>query len=214
MNFIPIKTPKIVKWLYPNLTWAQPLLNHKTIYLTFDDGPTPNITNWVLEQLKLYNAKATFFCIGKNIETHPQVFKAIITDGHSVGNHTYNHLNGRKSTTLNYLKSVKQTQTLITSFNIKSNLFRPPYGQIRYKQIKALLTRHYKIIMWSVLSFDWDQHTTANTCLSNIIKNTKNGDIIVFHDSVKASENLKKVLPQVLAHFSKKGFQFKQITAY
>ncbi len=215
MNFTPIATPKVVKSLFPTLTWDIPTKS-KDIYLTFDDGPTPKITSWVLDTLKKFDAKATFFCIGKNIETHPSIFQQIINDGHAVGNHTYNHVKGWKTKTKNYLDEVEQTQKIIDSYNQEleirhQRLFRPPYGQITPKQVKKLQEEAYKIIMWNVLSVDWDNSLTVETCLKNVINHADSGSIIVLHDSVKASKNMMYVLPKVLEHFTKKGFTFKRI---
>ncbi len=212
-----VKTPSVIPVLYRNQTWSfSP--KDKTIYLTFDDGPTPVITDWVLDTLQQYNAYATFFGIGKNIEEHPLIFKRIIDDGHTIGNHTYDHLNGWKTSTEDYLNSVLKTEELIQNLKLDSDnsgrnpkLFRPPYGKIKTSQTKILLKHHYHIIMWSVLSADFDMTIDANTCLDNVIENVENGSVIVFHDSKKASEKLKVVLPKVLEYFSKKGFTFKRI---
>lgn len=220
MNFTPITTPKVVKSLFPTLVWDIPTKG-KDIYLTFDDGPTPKITNWVLDTLKLYNAKATFFCIGKNIEEHPDLFKNIISKGHSIGNHTYNHLKGWKTNTKDYLgntlicdrilKNEIKKSTINNQQSPITKLFRPPYGQITPKQIKKLQAEGYKIVMWNVLSVDWDKKISKETCLNNVINHTESGSIIVFHDSVKASKNMQFALPKVLKHFSEKGYTFKRI---
>src|SRR5690606_29946330 len=160
MTLTPVKIPLVVKKMFPNYVWDIPT-NDKTLYLTFDDGPTPHITKWALNTLKSFNAKATFFCIGKNIETHPDIFKDIINDGHAIGNHTYNHVKGWKTKTSDYLLEIEKTQTIISSQTINySNivpLFRPPYGQIMPKQGKELIKQGYKIVMWDVISFDWDK---------------------------------------------------------
>ena len=191
-------------------------LESKTLYLTFDDGPIPEVTNWTLNTLSHYNAKATFFCIGKNIEKHPDVFKNIINEGHKIGNHTYNHLKGWRTSTKNYLANIKEAQKVIDLQQNKTNsesqmLFRPPYGQIRPKQGKELKELGYKVIMWNVLSFDWDKEVTKELCLENVISNSQDGSVIVFHDSVKAEKNMRYALPKVLEHFSKKGYTFKSI---
>ncbi|QNM87133.1 polysaccharide deacetylase family protein [Polaribacter pectinis] len=189
-------------------------LDKKELFLTFDDGPTPEITEFVLAELKKYNAKATFFCIGKNIKNHPEIFNKIIADDHAVGNHTQNHLNGWKTKTNIYIDNFLKCEKTITHFNnstIKQQLFRPPYGKIKKKQAKEILKKGYKIIMWNVLSADFDTSISEEKCLQNVLRNTKNGSVIVFHDSVKASEKLRFVLPKVLEEFSKKGFEFKAI---
>ena len=199
--------------IFSKYTWRFSI-SKKEIYLTFDDGPTPEITTFVLNELKKHNAKATFFCIGKNISTHPEIFKQIIKEDHSVGNHTQNHLNGWKNKTQDYIKNTLEVERILQLSNFKTlklNLFRPPYGKIKQKQAKYLLSKGYKIIMWSVLSGDFDTNLSKEKCLQNVLKNTSNGSIVVFHDSVKAAEKVKYVLPKVLEYFSKKGFQFKAI---
>lgn len=215
MNLTPVKTPIVAKRMFPNYVWDIPSTT-KTIYLTFDDGPTPEITNWTLNVLKQYDAKATFFCIGKNIQNHPEIFQDILNNGHVIGNHTNNHVKGWRTSTKNYLENIDEADKIIQSEikNRKSkivNLFRPPYGQIRPKQGKALLELNYKIVMWNVLSFDWDNTISNEACLENVIENTSDGSIVVFHDSVKASNNMMYALPKVLEHFSKKGYSFKSI---
>jgi len=208
-----IKTPRILERLFSSYTWRFDT-DRKEIFLTFDDGPTPEITPFVLKQLKQYNAKATFFCIGKNIENHPEIFHQILSEKHSVGNHTQNHLNGWKTKNINYLNSVLKCEDVISNLADKtkeSKLFRPPYGRIKKSQAKEILKRGYRIIMWNVLSADFDKSISKEKCLENILKNTKKGGVIVFHDSLKASEKLQFVLPKVLEEFSKKGFSFKGI---
>jgi peptidoglycan/xylan/chitin deacetylase (PgdA/CDA1 family) len=216
VGITPIKTPKLVKKVLPNYIWDIPTTEN-VLYLTFDDGPTPNITSWVLETLNQFNAKATFFCIGKNIEKHPDIFKKILAENHIIGNHTQNHIKGWKSSIKEYLTEVSMAQEIINSQlgqqDLSGRFFRPPYGQIKPSQGKALMALGYSIIMWQVLSFDWDKNTPEETCLSNVITKSKPGSIIVFHDSVKASKNLKFALPRVLEHFSKKGYTFKALPA-
>lgn len=208
-----IKTPSIIKRMFPKLTWDVHS-NNKTIYLTFDDGPTPEITDWVLNQLKVYNAKATFFCIGKNITNQPILLQKINNEGHTIGNHTNHHLNNWKVSHKTYIEDVEQTQEILKQHlgSTSNQLFRPPYGKIKLKSAKKLLSKGYKIIMWDVLSADFDQSITPEKCLENTLKNTTDGSIVIFHDSVKAFENLKFVLPKTLDHFSKKGFTFESLT--
>ena len=205
MKLVPAKTPGFIKSLFPSFIWNVDTQKQE-LYLTFDDGPTPEITPWVLEQLKFYNAKATFFCIGSNIKKYPEIFKAITDEGHAVGNHTYNHLKGWKHKTKAYLEDVSKTKTLIDS-----NLFRPPYGKLKNKQAKRLQQLGYKIIMWDVLSFDWDASISEEECFENIVNSAKKGSIIVMHDSVKAERNLKAVLPKVLEYYNDKRYTFKSI---
>jgi peptidoglycan/xylan/chitin deacetylase (PgdA/CDA1 family) len=218
MTLTPIKTPLVAKKLFPNYVWDIATTD-KVIYLTFDDGPTPEITNWTLNVLKQYDAKATFFCIGNNIAKHPEIFQNIIIDEHAIGNHTHNHIKGWQNSAKAYLKNIKEAQRVI-DFQIQNlklvnhkasilNLFRPPYGQITPKQGKKLIELDYKIIMWDVLSFDWDKNVAPETCLKNVISKSNKGSIIVFHDSVKASKNMQYTLPKVLEYFSKKGYTFK-----
>ena len=199
--------------IFSKYTWRFPF-DKKEIFLTFDDGPTPEITEFVLSELKKYSAKATFFCIGKNIENHPDIFKKIISNGHSIGNHTQNHLNGWKSENTTYFKNVLEVEKTLQLCNfetLKLSLFRPPYGKVKKAQAKEILKRGYKIIMWDVLSADFDTLISKEECLNNVLKNTKKGSIIVFHDSIKAAERMKYALPIVLKTFSEKGFVFKAI---
>lgn len=201
--------------MFPNYVWDLNT-NKKVLYLTFDDGPTPEITDWTLNILKDYGAKATFFCIGNNIEKHPSIFKRIQDEGHSIGNHTYNHVKGWKTTTDAYTAEVMNTQASIDSKitgrqSEIAYLFRPPYGQITSGQGKALRKLGYKIIMWDVLAFDWEDFITNEQCYQNIISKATNGSIIVLHDSVKASKHLQYALPKVLDFFSEKGFEFRRI---
>lgn len=216
-----IKTHSIIKKVFSNYVWDIPN-NEKKIYLTFDDGPTPEITNWVLNQLEQYNAKATFFCIGKNIAAHSEIFAQIQAKGHSIGNHTYNHLNGWKTTIEEYIKNIQQCEVPIAigiSKQFANNkqqttnykLFRPPYGKIKSVQAKKLRQQGYKIIMWDVLSADFDQNITKEECLNNVLSNTKSGSIIIFHDSVKAFKNLEYTLPKVLQYLTENHFSFEPI---
>jgi peptidoglycan/xylan/chitin deacetylase (PgdA/CDA1 family) len=208
MNLLWVKTNKIVKELFSNYVWSISTTEPK-VYLTFDDGPTPEITEWVLEQLKQYNAKATFFCIGNNIEKHPEIFKKIIADGHSIGNHTFNHVKGWKTSNQTYFEEVDNCEKTIQNFSINSTqtkLFRPPYGKIKLYQSKVLRKKGYKIIMWDVLSVDFDRNISPEKCLSNVTENIANGSILVFHDSTKAFPNLEYALPKTLDFLKNKGF--------
>ena len=210
-----VKTNVLIKKLFSHYIWDIPNAENK-IYLTFDDGPTPEITEWVLEELQKYNAKATFFCIGNNIEKHPDIFEKIIAKGHSIGNHTFNHLNGWKTDTEEYLENVNLCESSIlnlksTILNLQSKLFRPPYGKIKMAQSKRLRQLGYKIIMWDVLSADFDTRISPEKCLENVLKNVKSGSIIVFHDSIKAFPNLEYTLPKALQYWAAKGFVFEKI---
>lgn len=211
MTLTPIKTPLLAKKLFPNYVWDIST-SKKVIYLTFDDGPTPDITNWTLNVLKQYNAKATFFCIGNNIIKYSEIFQNILNHGHAIGNHTHNHIKGWKTSADDYLKNIAEAQEQISLKSPKTiNLFRPPYGQITPKQGKKLIEFGYKIIMWDVLSFDWDKNVEKEVCLENVLTKTTEGSIIVFHDSVKASKNMQYALPKVLTYFSEKGYCFKAL---
>jgi peptidoglycan/xylan/chitin deacetylase (PgdA/CDA1 family) len=205
MNFVPVTIPKVVKTLLPHYIWDIHS-KEKAIYLTFDDGPTPIITDWVLNCLNDYNAKATFFCIGKNVKKHPEIFQRIIDNGHTIGNHTFNHLKGWKTKSSEYIEDVHKA-----SIHINSNLFRPPYGRIKPKQSKLLIEDGFKIVMWSVLSLDWDINVTENQCYNNVVEKSESGSVIVFHDSEKASRNMMYALPKALDYFAKKGYIFKRI---
>jgi len=202
-----VKMPRWITRIYPDLIWHFPT-SPNSVYLTFDDGPTPEITPFVLAQLARFNAKATFFCIGKNMVEHPSLFAQIQAEGHSIGNHTYTHVNGKKTSMHAYLEEVKKTKALMPN----SALFRPPYGRITRSQTKALNAQGHQIIMWSVLSADFDPKVAPDTCYTNVVNNTKGGDIIVFHDSVKAAKNLRITLPKVLTYLNDKGFQFDAIS--
>lgn len=203
-----VKSPWLLKKFYANnLIWNIPK-DDKTIYITFDDGPIPIVTPFVLETLKKFSAKATFFCIGDNIDKHPDIFKQIIAEGHEVGNHTYNHLKGWDTATENYIFNALKCQKLT-----QSNLFRPPYGRIKKDQIKQLRSNieGLKIIMWDVLSGDFDTNLSPEKCLQNVLKHTKPGSIVVFHDSLKAKDRLEYTLPRALAHWKNQGYTFKAL---
>lgn len=196
--------PAILQKVYPQLIWKIPT-DKKEIYLTFDDGPIPDVTPWVLDELKKFKAKATFFCIGDNVWRNPKEFGKVLISGNSIGNHTFRHLDGWKSKTANYIQDVRQCAEFVPS-----KLFRPPYGRIKPSQIKCL-KKDFKIIMWNVLSYDYKKNVNKDKCLKNILRTAKAGSIIVFHDSLKASDKLTYLLPRVLDHFSNKEFEFKAI---
>ncbi|MFY7964883.1 MAG: polysaccharide deacetylase family protein [Chitinophagaceae bacterium] len=200
-----VKTPWLLKKIYSKCAWNIDT-KEKKIFLTFDDGPHPTATPYVLDLLKQYNAKATFFCIGKNVEENRNIYNRIIEEGHTVGNHTQHHLNGWKVSDDDYINDIKQAAN-----NIDSKLFRPPYGRISHFQIKLLQQMNFKIIMWDVLSGDFDINLSKDKCANNVLLNAKEGSIIVFHDSQKAWERLQYTLPKVLDYFSKNGYQFDRI---
>lgn len=204
--FYLIKPQWWLKKLYPACIWEmQP--NEKVIYLTFDDGPHPEATPFVLDELKKHDAKATFFCIGKNVARRSDIYRRILNEGHSTGNHTFNHKNGWKTNDLAYLKDITAAREYIDS-----SLFRPPYGKISKWQIKHVKNAfQMKVIMWSVLSADFDAKVTPETCLKNVILGAKPGSIVVFHDSEKAWTNLAYALPKVLIHFAELGYRFEKI---
>lgn len=207
MRYYWVKTNRIIKWLFPNYVWDMNG-NGKTVYLTFDDGPTPEITEWVLSQLDAYQAKATFFCIGSNIARNPGIFKKVIANGHSIGNHTFGHVNGWHTPDANYLENVNLCEKEIDKFEVKnSRLFRPPYGKLNKKQSMALRNSGYKIVMWDILSADFDTKITPEKCLDNVLKNINSGSIIIFHDSVKAFGNLQTTLPKTLQFLKENGYE-------
>ena len=202
-----VKSPILLKWYYPSLTWNKSR-DHKVIYLTFDDGPIPDVTEFVIKTLKSFNAKATFFCIGENISKHPDIFNKIKNEGHSIGNHTFNHLNGWQTPDDIYLSNFQMCQELTGT-----NLFRPPYGRISKSQISKIKSSHpeTQIIMWDVLSADFDIAINPETCYKNVVKHTKNGSVIVFHDSLKAYDRLRPALTAVLKYFTELGYTFNAL---
>ena len=199
-----VKTPQFIQKLFPNFTWRIPT-DEKVIHLTFDDGPIPEVTPWVLDQLAQHNARATFFCVGDNVQKYPDVLEMVRKAGHALGNHTFNHLNGWLTDNVKYFLNVRRC-----AHALHSSLFRPPYGRMKPRQ-GEFLQRHYRIVMWDVLSGDFDPEISAEQCLDNVLANAKKGSIVVFHDSLKAWEKLQYVLPRVLAHFSEKGYRFQHL---
>lgn len=196
-----VKTPNVIQNLFPNFTWRL-ATTEKVLYLTFDDGPIPEVTPWVIEQLAAYNARATFFCVGENVVRHSDVFQAVLDAGHTVGNHTSQHMNGWATDNLPYFHDVRRCARLMNS-----DLFRPPYGRMRPRQAQ-FLQRHYQIVMWDVLSGDFDPQLSPEQCVNNVVDNATAGSIVVFHDSIKAEEKLRYALPRVLEHFAALGFRF------
>ncbi|MBK6860079.1 MAG: polysaccharide deacetylase family protein [Saprospiraceae bacterium] len=198
-------TPRFLQSMFSELLWRVES-QRPELFLTFDDGPIPDVTPWVLEQLEEFDAKASFFCVGQNIERFPAIFNQIIDQGHTIGNHTYNHLSGWCTDNPTYFQNVQKGAKISGS-----NLFRPPYGRLRPSQTR-FLKRHYQIVMWDVLSGDFDPNLSAEACFSNVIKNTQPGSIIVFHDSLKSAKKLYEVLPRILEYYSLLGYQFKALS--
>ena len=203
-----VKTPYLLMKVFPELIWRykekeKEKTNH--VYLTFDDGPTPGVTTWVLDTLRQFEAKGTFFCLGKNVEKHPDLYRKIIDEGHAVGNHTYSHLKGWQMDNTEYFNDIDLANCLI-----ESNLFRPPYGKFKSSQIKHL-SDNYKIVMWDILSQDYSLNISREKVLSNVLENIRGGSIVVFHDSVKAEPNLTFALPRVLESLSGK-YEFRKIS--
>lgn len=233
--------------IYPSLLWSLPT-PQKILYLSFDDGPVPQVTPWVLSLLKEYGAKATFFCIGENVKKHPILYQQILAEGHRTGNHTFHHVNGWETSTNAYIKNVQLAEEVLNNTitqdgktpipdaepsiqpvagqcpssedplaalsnptPLRQKLFRPPYGKITPGQIKAVKNLGYKIVMWNSLSGDFDQRLQPEDCYKNVALYANKGSIVVFHDSIKASINLKYALPKVLAHYKEKGFEFRTI---
>lgn len=241
----PVKIPFFWKWLFPQQLWHKPR-NRKVIYLTFDDGPIPVVTPWVLKTLKEFHAKATFFCIGDNVFKNRDVFEQVLHDQHAVGNHTYHHLKGSETTNKNYLENISRCAGLV-----QSDLFRPPYGRIKRSQVRLIksgiwsmeesrepgvgsqesgagsresdtsyLIPHTSseinlpqtIVMWDVLSGDFDEDLSPEKCLQNVLRNAEPGSIIVFHDSLKAFPRLEYVLPRALKKWREMGYEFEKIS--
>jgi peptidoglycan/xylan/chitin deacetylase (PgdA/CDA1 family) len=202
-----VKSPFFLRWYYPSLIWNK-ARSEKAIYLTFDDGPIPDVTDFVLKTLEAFDAKATFFCIGDNIRKHPDVYKKLIDSGHRIGNHTFNHLKGWKTSDEAYFDNFKKCQELTCS-----TLFRPPYGRIKKSQAREINAAYpeIEIIMWDVLSGDFDTQLAPEKCYRNVVENTKNGSIIVFHDSLKAFDRLKYTLPKCLSALKEQGYHFKTL---
>jgi len=207
MNIYPLKFPAVIQYLSSSLLFKKES-SSKIIYLTFDDGPSPDITPWVLEELNKVKAKATFFCLGKNIKKYPDIFKQIIQNNHGVGNHTYFHLDGWRTKTNMYIEEVEQTENLIEQFTRSQKIFRPPYGRITPAQIKKLKAKAYEVILWTSISGDFSHHLDTNKVIKKMMKHTKSGHILVFHDSKKAAKNLKAILPELLKGWHTKGYEF------
>lgn len=196
-----VRPPQLLRNYYRSSVWRMEK-DAPVIYLTFDDGPIEDLTPWVLDTLTHYQVKATFFCVGQNIERNGPIFQRILDEGHQVGNHTYNHIKGWKTSNRDYFDNVEKCEALINT-----KLFRPPYGRIKKSQFKQL-SKEYKVIFWDVLTYDYDKLVSPETCLDNSIRYTRPGSIIVFHDNIKAQKNLKYALPQYIEHFLKLNYKF------
>ena len=211
MNFF--KAPALLKRLYPSLLWDKiegaPTSPH--IYLTFDDGPVPEVTPWVWDTLAQFDARATFFCVGENVDRYSELYQETLRRHHTVGNHTYHHLNAWRTDPVAYRHDVTRcAHALHTHHPLSkepSSLFRPPYGKVRWRQVRQL-TAHYTLVMWDILSGDFDANFSAETCLRKCLRHTQAGTIIIFHDSLKARRNLTHVLPRYLEHFARAGYTF------
>ncbi len=202
--FRQIRPPFLARKYFPGLVWRVNTVE-KDLYLTFDDGPTPEVTDSVLDMLKKHDAKATFFCLGKNIKKYPEIYQRILKEGHAVGNHTTHHLNGWATHPQKYLEDIAASEEWI-----QTKLFRPPYGRITKEQIKRV-SQKFKIIMWDVLSWDFDSSVSASKVARNVCAQSRPGSIIVFHDSVKARKNVEQALPAVLRFFCAKGYSFRTL---
>ena len=206
MAFYLTKIPFLLRWIYPDLVWKKEA-GKKILYLTFDDGPVPEATATVLQILSERKIKATFFCVGDNVRKHPELFKRLVEDGHTIGNHTYNHLNGWKTERMSYVDNVIRCNEEFKKNGVECSLFRPPYGRIKRTQIDEL-QQSFTIVMWDVLSGDFDRKLAPRKCLERTIKATRDGSVITFHDSMKAIDKLEEVLPPYIDHFLAKGYKF------
>lgn len=207
MSFFLHKANFLLRTVYPEFWWKVEDDVEPTIYLTFDDGPIPDVTEFVLEQLDKYAAQATFFCIGDNVRKHREIFYQVIEAGHMIGNHTFNHLNGWKTDDEQYLENIQLCQEQI---GVETGLFRPPYGRIKKSQATLLLDT-YAVVMWDVLTGDFDQTLSPEVCLRKTLQYTEPGSIVVFHDSLKAWPTMRYVLPRTLAYFAERGYSFRAV---
>jgi peptidoglycan/xylan/chitin deacetylase (PgdA/CDA1 family) len=199
------KPPKFLLNLFPALVWDVPARERGDVFLTFDDGPTPGITEWILDELARHGAKATFFCLGRNVEAHPELYRRILAEGHAVGNHTYGHAKGWRENSAGYVADVEHASDFISGM-----LFRPPYGRISPAQARLVGLR-YRIVMWNIISRDYNRRLSPEKCLDNVIRHVREGDIVVFHDSHKAFRNMSYALPRVLDYLDANGMRSKAI---
>ena len=198
-----ITPPRFIRKMFPDLVWK--IEDDRGVYITFDDGPTPGVTEWILEVLKRYNAKATFFVLGKNAERYPDLYAKILAEGHSVGNHTYSHQKGTRMSLERYLEDVD-----FAAYTVQSTLFRPPYARVTPSQLRALALR-YKIVMWSVISRDYNRRISGERCLQGVLPHIEAGAIILFHDSEKSFANMSYALPKTLERIAELGLKCKAI---
>jgi len=207
-RMIPHRTPFFLPLLYPSLVWRMPH-DEAALYLTFDDGPMPGPTDYVLEVLRSHDARATFFCIGDNVRKHPELFRRIVDEGHTVGNHTYHHLNGWRTRSADYISNVKAFEDAVADAGIQNRvaLFRPPYGRITRRQISGL--RDYTIVMWDVLTRDYDRLLSKEKCFQGSVRACRPGSLVVFHDSYKAQRNMEYALPRLIEEMRQQGYSFK-----
>ena len=196
-----VQFPAILRPFMGKLTWRKNP-SEKVIYLTFDDGPAPEVTPLVLDLLDKYNLKATFFCVGENVQKNPETYSEVIRRGHKIGNHTFTHLKGSSASIFEYVENVKKAAEIIVS-----KLFRPPYGRITYRQRKALRI-DYEIIMWDLITHDYNRKFTPETIMENVKRYSRNGSIVVFHDSIKAKDNMMTVLPLAIEYWKAEGYEF------
>ena len=205
------KTPKLFEYFYPEAIWHGDR-SKKYIYLTFDDGPVPRVTEYILDLLSDLTVKASFFCVGENVKYHPKIFNRMIQDGHGIGNHTFNHLNGWITCEREYMENIQMCADILRQSGHQGNplYFRPPYGRIRKNIIKKIKAA-YKIIMWDVLSYDFSSKVSPETCFQKSLRHTKNGSIIVFHDCIKTFEKIKFVISQYIMYLKDKNYEFHTI---
>lgn len=199
------RTPQFVNWIYPKRLWG--FSNSNKVYLTFDDGPTTELTNWIVETLNTHNVKATFFCVGQNVKNNPDLYNELVSNGHVIGNHTMDHNNGNKTSRVKYIESVQEAAKYIDSA-----LFRPPYGRLSLLK-GASIKRNYKIVMWNWLSYDYDVRVPVEKILASARSEIRGGDILVLHDNKKVEERLKIILPELIEIIRHKGLEFDVISA-
>jgi len=210
MNAYPLKLPRFSRLFFPSALLYKPD-DTQTVYLTFDDGPSPEITEFVLNELKKYRAKATFFCLGDKIQRHPDILRQLIAENHRIANHSYHHLDAWKTSPEKYLKDVVKTEALIDSFTTSKKLFRPPFGHITPLHTRVLNKAGFQTVLWTSVSGDYKKGLDTEKVLKRLIRYTQSGDVLVFHDSAKASDNLRKILPGLLYHLHQKGFRFDSL---